>query len=233
MAKRKRTKTGNASKASPVPQHFPFLQLPAELRNTIYELAATEPTLYTIRHDRAYYKPPLSPVCRQLRQEYQQIYMSEAPKFAYMVNVHITNFVWNTESVDIAQAIQSLPPLSIAGDRTYTLCISLDYSWATGRKQLSTLLGITAAQVLPPFNVRFQWDWKRLFRDGHWAWSLEQHFEGNLSKQFQVALDDAFERYAFMEAEQETESGDERKQKRKRPTGTQKDGMASKRQRRT
>ena len=63
-------------------QSSSFLRLPPELRNSIYEYAARDAETVSICLDRILYCPPLSLVRRQVREEFEEIYVQEAPKCA-------------------------------------------------------------------------------------------------------------------------------------------------------
>ncbi|TKA22283.1 hypothetical protein B0A50_08245 [Salinomyces thailandicus] len=74
-----------------------LLNLPAELRNNIYDhVASTSMEVVVFAHDCLLIKPaPLSQTCRQLRREYGAIHCSLPISHATGITIHNTNFsVW-------------------------------------------------------------------------------------------------------------------------------------------
>ena len=104
-------------------QHAPFFKLPAESRNTMYELAATDESQigHHSRTSNYIYMPPLSPGCHQIREEYEAVYCEVAPRYALKVNVHISNF----QRAGVRELIDTLPALAVPHTRTYLLLIFL------------------------------------------------------------------------------------------------------------
>ena len=135
--------------------------LVGELRNRIYELVATSTAMIFVNHNGKAYKPPLSPVCCQIRQEYKQIFRKEGSKYANTVNIHITNFVWNTENVNISKAVRSLLSHIDGVTRVHILKIHLSNTWDSNLKQLLALLDETRVDSIPTCSeVVFDWDRK-------------------------------------------------------------------------
>lgn len=99
----------------------PFLKLPPELRNKIYEYAAQNEDAFSMRKDRTLCCPPLSLVCKQSRQEYEAIYLDEAPKYATKINVHTTHLL-DSEAAFCVDKIETLAP---SVERTFTLRVFL------------------------------------------------------------------------------------------------------------
>ena len=63
----KREKIANQAGADST-KPSPFLELPAEMRNIIYELVVSEKKTLHLRKGRVFYAPPLSFVCKLIRQ---------------------------------------------------------------------------------------------------------------------------------------------------------------------
>lgn len=102
-------------------QNSPLTNLPPEIRNSIYEFVASDTTSICLRNESIAYTPPLSLVCRQIREEFEGIYYSEAPKYAGHVNISITNFIHK----DVMPCIERLPAFESKGERNIKLRIHL------------------------------------------------------------------------------------------------------------
>ena len=169
MARRRRTKTseGTQSKCRQVTQNAQLLDLPGELRNRIYELGVKDAVTFLISHNRICYNLPLSRVCRQIRQEYAQIYKLEAPKHASIINIHLTDFVWNTKDVDICAAIRALPPPAFGNFPIYVLKILLTKAWDAEKQQRLTLVKSSERSLTKIDEVKFQWEGNPPFRSSY------------------------------------------------------------------
>ena len=140
MGHKKSSRASKRSAPKPITQNSAFLNLPGELRNSIYELIVKDTASMSVSHNRTAYNPPLSLVFRQIRREYKDIYISEAPEYAATVNVHITNFIWNTNSVDIRTLLACFPLPARSTLRTYKLRIFLTNNCDSYRHQRDSLV---------------------------------------------------------------------------------------------
>ena len=120
-------------------QNSSFLQLPPEIRNSIYEFSACNIDTVSVRVGGILYLPPLSLVCRQVREEFQQIYLDEAAKYATTMKIHLTNFVHTTATRNIANTYAAVPPPLIDVDRRYVLRIFLTNTFDTYLQHLRSL----------------------------------------------------------------------------------------------
>ena len=116
-----------------------LLQLPAELRNNIYEECVVDESL-SIRSGQILYSSPLSLVCRQIRQEYRQIYFDEAPYFAKVVNVFAPNFIAH----GLEECLSGLPLPNPLSERQFLIHVILDNFWS--REDLRHFLAHTAVK---------------------------------------------------------------------------------------
>lgn len=118
-------KRSRISKREVLVQESAFLNLPPEIRNKIYELAAQHESV-SMRDGDLLYSPPLSLTCRQVREEYKGIYLEEAPKHAETMCVHVWNFRCATTNPFLnAQGLPFLP----GPHRKYILRMFLDNTW--------------------------------------------------------------------------------------------------------
>lgn len=120
QSKRQKTKSsshvhdhGAGEDQQQLDQNSPFLNLPAEIRNSIYEYAAANTTSTTVNLNGVLYSPPLSLVCHQIREEFEEIYKDEAPKRANTVIIQLTNFIHSTGPEDskktVFDIVENLP----------------------------------------------------------------------------------------------------------------------------
>lgn len=114
-----------------VAQDSPFLNLPAELRNRVYELAAQNEIVVSVRsrtsrrQERTLYCPCLSLVCRQIRNEYKGIYLGRAPNYAARIEVRLSNFI----NEDIPWSILKILDIYPRAQGTIILRILLTNTW--------------------------------------------------------------------------------------------------------
>ena len=158
------------NKTSPglsVAQTSPFLNLPAELRNTIYEYTVQNTDAISVKPDRVLYSSALSFSCSQVREEYRQIYLQEAAKHANRVNVHITNFIYRHPSVgEVSSFIERLPPPVPGGERRFLLRIYMTNFWDRHRLDLRNLVGgnpLDSEEISPDahptdHDIEVRWD---------------------------------------------------------------------------
>ena len=124
---------------TPAPQRCsPFCNLPAELRNMIYELVAESEPRISVRPTHMLYGPSLSLVCQQLRAEYKPVYTAIAPSQAPECTIHITDF--NRRQVHHAMSL--IPPNPT---RIYNLHAHLSNVWTS-----TDLDSIASGSVLGP-----------------------------------------------------------------------------------
>ncbi|KAK4539768.1 hypothetical protein LTR36_010356 [Oleoguttula mirabilis] len=105
-----------------------LLKLPPELRNTVYNYVAQGESTSTIHlgtgkePQHRVHDPALARVCRQLRQEYKSIFVTEAPRFATRLVAHLVNF----DASGLVPAIAAISRPSSSVTRAYTLHIELN-----------------------------------------------------------------------------------------------------------
>ena len=119
--------------SSQTAQGCSFLSLPSEIRNDIYEYAASNETIFAIRPKKDLYCPSLSLVCHQIRKEYRSVYLQVAPGYATKINVHIPNFKTAGVAVRIEQFKKVC--LSMHQNRFFPVQIHLDDSWSADDMQ--------------------------------------------------------------------------------------------------
>ena len=187
-------------------QNCPLLILPPELRNTIWEFVACNTEHVSTRDDRATHTSPLSLVCSQIRQEYDEIYCDEAPKYASVVNLHFTNFIHKLSRVDIAATVNNLPPLPTIAQRNYVFIIFLTNTFDNYLEQFRALHYLSSQSIeLNSFSVEVWWNPKSF--DVHYCqqmipklrWCLAAHGPNASRKlwwKIEVGFEDAFRRYA-------------------------------------
>lgn len=73
-------------------QASPLLNLPAELRNHIYEYAVSDTETVYFKRDALLYMPALSLSCRQIRHEYETLFRGEAAHYAKHICLEIVDF---------------------------------------------------------------------------------------------------------------------------------------------
>ena len=146
------------SKQPPVVQDSRLLNLPAELRNLIYEFVAQSTDAISFRGQCILYCPTLSLVCRQVRDEYEPIYMHEAPRYARKINVHLTDFVIFPRSGGPDHSILDSFPEPAAGvERSWTVLVFMTNLWDRHRLDLRHF--IDHSNVLnTKYNVEIAWD---------------------------------------------------------------------------
>ena len=98
--------------------------------------------------------------------------MNEAPQQAQTIKIHIVDFDWNCQDVNIAQLVDSLPLPASGIHRNYKLNVYLTSAWEAHPEQMSTLLDwdtydkqlsslvdyTIPGMELPKFEVEFRWD---------------------------------------------------------------------------
>ncbi|KAK4539769.1 hypothetical protein LTR36_010357 [Oleoguttula mirabilis] len=204
----------------------PLLNLPAELRNNIYEYVASNTTSITIRHEDVLYISPMSAVSRQVREEYEGIHRTEASKYAQHVNINIDNFVHE----DVMPMIHSLPALASGEERTFRFCILLTNTFEKYLGNVRTLdRGIqtgeddaigTARRLECAYSILFD---HKSFDVGYartvvarlrWSYKKKSHQPGALWEwpKIEKAIVQAFERY---DARMGPSKGGKRVRKRK------------------
>ena len=196
------------------PQDSPLLNLPAEIRNTIYEYAVRNTEKISLRRDRIFYCPPLSLVCHQMRDEYRQIYLEEAPKYATNVNVHTTNFEHRSAAWSLMSSVAHLPETVAEVERKFTVHILLTNVWDRYRHQLRLPEKVGTRRE---YGVHIDWDPKTFdYQSSREDFlKLKFCFRGRKAgkwPQIDRAFEDAFERYAPKIGV----SGGQRRRKRKR-----------------
>ena len=117
-----------------------FLSLPAELRNTVYELVAGDTDAVSVRDGRLLYAPPLSIACEQIREEYEGSYRQEVTRHATKSNLHLENFVFRKDNV-LASA-DFLPAPAPGVERRYTLQVFLTNTFDSHLQHIRALLSL-------------------------------------------------------------------------------------------
>lgn len=119
-------------------QTSPLLALPPELRNTIYEYVASNTNSIAITKYEIFCVTPMQAVCQQIREEYEGVYATEAPRYAQHVSIDIDNF--NHADASWA-ALHTLPALASRASRTFELRITLTNTFDTYLSGLRALIG--------------------------------------------------------------------------------------------
>lgn len=190
----------------PVTQNSRLLSLPAELRNVIYELVATTPQAIVVgqiapnrhRHRQDWhYCPPFSLVCKQIREEYEKIYLEKAKEHAAIIHIKITDFIYDASAFYVPSLIYQLPECP---DRSFKLHIFLTNSFDAYLEKLHHLLRTPWAVKwrfpdfeFPDFGFEITYDPKSF--DEHYCRQKLARLnmqENKMSK----AFEEAFERYA-------------------------------------
>lgn len=120
-------------------EHTSFLQLPPEIRNTVYEYTARNSETISIGLNGILYSPPLSLVCRQLREEYEKIYIDEAPRCASTIKIHLVNFVHKTATKNVFDVVGARPQLEGDIERKYVFRVFLTNTFDHYLEQLRSL----------------------------------------------------------------------------------------------
>ncbi|KAK5683430.1 hypothetical protein LTS10_004962 [Elasticomyces elasticus] len=92
-----------------ITQHSPLLELPPELRNSIYEHCVANNKVVSYRDGILLLTPALARVCQQLRKEYDGVYKSDAPSHASEVEIHVKNFQYDS----IIPTLSALPRFNV------------------------------------------------------------------------------------------------------------------------
>ncbi|KAI7182508.1 hypothetical protein KC363_g8730 [Hortaea werneckii] len=111
----------------PSPQQASFLlNLPAELRNRIYEFVAYDSKeVIVFAHDFILTKTcPLSETCHQLREEFGPIHCSLPLSYATVITIHNANF----DLGDLILSLQRIPNAASGSERKITFRIGLTNS---------------------------------------------------------------------------------------------------------
>jgi hypothetical protein len=145
-------------KSAQVAQDSRLLDLPPELRNLIYEFVAKSTNAISVRENMILYCPALSLVCRQIRKEYKRIYVDEAAKYAFRVNIHLTNFVTFTLKGGAVSSILEALPKPVSGvDRSWTVRVFMTNFWDRHRLHLRNF--IEHGNILrTKFDLEIVWD---------------------------------------------------------------------------
>ena len=197
-------------------QSSPLFNLPAELRNSMYELVAEETTSVSLKLGATWYRPYLSLVWRQLRDEYEKVFLKEAPKYATKINIHITDFIWKSTQFNLCDDLLALPIPLHTLQCGCTLRVTLTNNRDAYRDQLNELCILRAKDILPCFDVDVRFDpdnfdveyWRRkglTLREAPWISAMDTNptyyadsyaREAFLSRgmEFDFYLESAFER---------------------------------------
>ncbi len=96
-----------------------FSKFPAEIRNKIYHFAAINTQTFSIAYDRPLYSSALGVVCHQMRDEYEQIYLEEAPKHAGTIKVNLLNFRHFSAHANLGATVTALASRGPGQSRRY------------------------------------------------------------------------------------------------------------------
>jgi hypothetical protein len=103
----------------------------------IYEFVAQSTEAISFRGQYILYCPNLSLVCHQIRNEYEHIYLDEAPKYASRINVHLTNFVTSISNGGPDRSIlDSFPEPVAVVERSWTVRVFMTNLWDRHRLEL-------------------------------------------------------------------------------------------------
>lgn len=143
-----------------IEQNSPFLNLPPELRNIIYEFVAQKTEEISFRGETLLYSPKESFVCRQIRNEYKEIYLEEAPKHAMKVNSHITDFIPIGPAIGShANDNQYIPNSIDKFGRVWTIEVFLTIFWDHQRLNLRRFIDFGASGMFDTeHKVVIRWD---------------------------------------------------------------------------
>ncbi|KAK3722492.1 hypothetical protein LTR37_002484 [Vermiconidia calcicola] len=189
-----------------VEQNSPLLQLPAELRDMIYNHVAKHEDSIAIIPEaptmRVAFASPFALVCRQVRGEYEQMYRQSAVRYAKNVTSHLTNFINEHTRTQLARTLDCLPLPAVDVDRRYSIHIRLTNTVDSSLDQLRTLLG----QPLSRWKIRISYD-PRSFDEAYfcqlvpklrWIYGSRANSPHDVQRWFaiQAAFEDAFTRYS-------------------------------------
>ncbi|KAK3659324.1 hypothetical protein LTR56_001213 [Elasticomyces elasticus] len=146
-----------------ITQNSALLKLAPELRNAIYEYAVQDTTLVTYRQRAVLYTPALGSVCRQIREEYKNIYKASPPLYARKIEVQITNFDYNDVNSTVNSFLHqkceggdSLP----AGPRTIVrVCIILTNAFTESMRKLRH----TFLPKVDTYSVAVDYEYRAVF----------------------------------------------------------------------
>lgn len=124
-----------------MPPTTPGLSIPSAISRTARfdEFVACNSETISIGINGILYRPPLSLVCRQIRQEFEGIYINGAPKYARTVRTHLTNFIHEAGNRNVATIFDALPRLEEGIQRRYILSVFLTNTFDSYLHQLRSL----------------------------------------------------------------------------------------------
>ena len=198
-----RTWRPRISKSTQVIQDSRLLNLPAELRNLIYEFVARSSKAISVREKTILYCPALSLVCRQIRSEYRKIYLDEAVRNASRVNIHLTDFVTSTsKGGDVFNTLKVLSNPTILKS-SGTIRIFMTNVWDRHRLELrnfiehgnnwTTMYDLEIVWDPKTFDVEFLRETMQKLRFCH---ARDTRLPNSIWFKVEKALMEAFERYA-------------------------------------
>ncbi len=137
-----RSRRPRSLKLTWIVQDSRLLNLAPELRNLIYEFVAQNSTAISVRENKVLYCPPISLVCRQIRTEFKDVYLDDAPTYASRVNVHLTNFVTSSPNTGAVSSIHEVFPNDpLSGvERSWTVRVFMTNLWDRHRLDLRNFI---------------------------------------------------------------------------------------------
>ncbi|KAK5745698.1 hypothetical protein LTR17_001198 [Elasticomyces elasticus] len=135
-----------------VVQDSPLVNLPPELRNSIYGFIASSINTVTVRQSTINYTSAITyttafaQVCRQIREEFQSVYLIDAPRNAQHFDIHIINFRYEYANPNVQTLPNHLSRSGREADRLsfaskqIRICVWLDNTFERFLRRLRELV---------------------------------------------------------------------------------------------